>query len=361
MKIGIITDTHSGIKNGSDVFINNEKRFYEEVFFPECLKQGITEILHLGDYYDHRKFTNIKALAANKTNFIEKLREYGMTMNIIPGNHDVYYKSTNDVCSLQEIVMLHADVIKLHMNPTILDYDGLKIALLPWINPENYAESVEFIQTAQAPILGAHLELAGFEMMKGMPAASHGMNAELFSRFEKVLSGHYHTKSDKGNIHYLGTPYELTWADCDDPKYFHILDTETREIEAIRNPITLFNKLVYDDSDADDNIYADLAEYDFSALSSTYVKILVSVKKNPYLFDKFVDAIQAANPFEVKIVENFDEYNASNVTIDESTVATDTVSLLNNYVDAVETNLDRDRIKTLLQELYIEAQALDSL
>lgn len=360
MKLAIITDTHSGIKNGSDIFINNEKRFYSEIFFPECQKQGITEILHLGDYFDHRKFTNIKALAANKANFIDKLREYGMHMRIIPGNHDVAYKSTNSVCSINEIIRLHSDVVSLHMSPEVVDYDGCKIALLPWINPENYAESIKFIQQAQATILGAHLELSGFEMMKGMPAATHGMSADLFSRYEMVLTGHYHTKSDRGNIHYLGAPYEMTWADCDDPKYFHILDTQTRGLSPVRNPITLFNKMVYDDSEADDNIYADLAAYDFNALTGTYVKLIVANKKNPYLFDKFVDAIQASNPFEVKIVENFDEYHSTNVEVDE-TIATDTVTLLNQYVDGVETSLESNRIKTLLQELYIEAQALDSL
>jgi DNA repair exonuclease SbcCD nuclease subunit len=361
MKIGIITDTHSGIKNGSDVFINNEKRFYDEIFFPELNKRGIKDILHLGDYFDHRKFTNIKALAANKINFIDKLRKYDMHMHVIAGNHDVYHKNSNDICSLNEIIRLHHDVVSVHMKPGVVDYDGLKIALLPWINSENYNESLDFVQRVDAPILGAHLELSGFEMMRGMPASTHGMNADLFSRFESVYSGHYHTKSTKGNIHYLGTPYELTWADCDDPKYFHILDTSTRELEAIRNPICLYNKLVYDDSDADDNIYSELASYDFGALTSSYVKLVVRTKKNPYLFDKFVDAIHRADPFEVKIIENFDEYNSESVSIDDEAVSADTVSLLNNYVDAVETDLDRDRIKTRLQELYVEAQALDSL
>ena len=361
MKIMILNDTHFGIKNASDIFINYQEKFFSETLFPYLIENNISRIIHLGDFYDNRRVLNVKLLNRIRDFFLEPLRRHNIVMDITVGNHDTYHKNNNDICSLSETLKEYSDVIKLHMSPTVVDYDGLKIALLPWINPENYAESIEFIQTAQAPIIGAHLELAGFEMMKGMPAASHGMSAELFSRYEMVLSGHYHTKSDRGNIHYLGTPYELTWADCDDPKYFHILDTATRELSAVRNPITLFNKLVYDDSDADDNIYADLAEYDFSALTSTYVKIVVRVKKNPYLFDKFIDAIQASNPFEVKTVENFDEYNASNVEIDEESIATDTVSLLNSYVDAVETDLDKDRMKTLLQQLYVEAQALDSL
>ena len=361
MKIAIITDTHSGIKNGSDIFINNERQFYEKVFFPRCLKEGITKILHLGDYFDHRKYVNIKSLSSNREMFLEKIKEYNMTLDLIPGNHDTYFKSTNDICSVNEIVKNYSDRITLHMTPEVVDFYGLRIALLPWINAENYAASIDFIKNADAPILGGHLELSGFEMMKGMPPSSHGMNADLLSRFELVMSGHYHTKSQRNNIAYLGTPYELTWADCNDPKYFHILDCSTRELIPVRNPITLFNRLSYDDSRSGDDIAHELSKHNFKKLESTFVKVVVRHKKNPFLFDKFIDAINDNNPFELKIVESFDEYSANNVDVDDESIATDTVTLLNNYVDMVETELDRDRIKTRLQELYAEAQQLDSL
>ena len=49
----------SGILNGylmlriSQIFLDNARDFYENIFFPECEKRGIKQILHLGDYYDH--------------------------------------------------------------------------------------------------------------------------------------------------------------------------------------------------------------------------------------------------------------------------------------------------------------------
>ena len=64
-------------------------------------------------------------------------------------------------------------------------------------------------------------------------AAHDGMDRKLFDRFEMVLTGHFHAKSSQGNIHYLGAQMEFFWNDCGDKKYFHVLDTETREIEAI--------------------------------------------------------------------------------------------------------------------------------
>ena len=359
-KIAVLTDTHTGVKNGSDIFLNYAERFYEEVFFPYCKEHGISQILHLGDYFDHRRFANIKVLARNRGMFIDRLREEGMTMDLIPGNHDVFYKNTNDLNSLTEILSHYDDVIKLHMDPTVVTYDGLDVALLPWINEENYDECIDFIKTVKAPFLGGHLELAGFEMMKGVQAQGHGMIADPFSRFETVMSGHYHTKSTKGNVHYLGTPYELTWADCDDPKYFHVIDTETRDLTPIRNKITIYNRMRYDDAGAGDDVQAELDKIDFDLVAASYIKVVVVNKKNPFLFDKYIDQIVARNPFDLKIVENFDEYLSDNV--DETALElTDTITLLNTYVDSVQTDLDRDRIKSRLQELYVEAQSLDAL
>ena len=101
-------------------------------------------------------------------------------------------------------------------------------------------------------------------------------------------------------------------------------------------------------------------DIDFDSVSGSYIKVVVVNKKNPFLFDKYIDEIVARNPFDLKIVENFDEYLSDNVG-EESLELTDTITLLNTYVDSVQTDLDRDRIKNKLQELYVEAQTLDAL
>jgi DNA repair exonuclease SbcCD nuclease subunit len=354
MKIAVLTDTHTGVKNGNDIFLDYTERFYSELFFPYCLKHGIKKIIHLGDYFDHRKYLNYKVLSRNKEMFLDKLEEYDMTMDIIPGNHDTFFRNTNSLCSLTECLQHQSSRVDVIMSPTVREYGGMRIALLPWITVENYAESVAFIEKANAPIIGAHLELEGFEMMKGAPAVSHGMSAGLFSRYEMVLSGHYHTKSSRDNIHYLGVPYEITWADCNDPKYFHVLDATTRELIEVRNPITLFNRLVYDDSvQVPQPIVG-------TELTGTYVKVVVTSKKDPYAFDKYIDSINAADPFDLKIVESFVEYSADNID-DESIEVSDTPSLLNSYVNAIETDLDKERIKRKLQELYVESQLTDNI
>jgi len=355
MKVAIITDTHFGVKNASDVFSDHMVNFLNEEFFPYLIDNGITEILHLGDLFDNRQSINVKTLRLVQDQFLGKLREYNMKMHIIPGNHDVAYKNTNKLSATCEVLTHFKDVATLHMDPGVVDYDGLKIALIPWINSENYDEVMDFVSKVDAPILGGHLELIGFEMMKGNIVQHHGMDPKLFSRFEYVMSGHYHTRSQKDNIRYLGTPYELTWADCNDPKGFHILDTTTRELEDIPNPNRMFHKLVYNDSDFHKKSNAIKFTPRVDNIADSYVKVVVVKKHDPYLFDQFIDKALAQSPFDLKIIETFDEYLAENVD-DDMIEHQDTLTILNSYMDVLETPLEVDKLKSMLQALYVEAQ-----
>lgn len=351
MKVAILNDTHCGVRNSSDIFLNYQERFYSEIFFPYLKEHNIKNILHLGDYYEHRKFVNFKALNQNRKVFLEPLRDNGITMDIIPGNHDVFYKNTNELCSLKELLGYFTTNVNIIMKPTVLDYDGLGVAVVPWINNANYKEYTDFIANCKAPMLGAHLELLGFDMYKGMPNP-HGMTADLFKRFEMVMSGHFHTKSNKGNVHYLGSQMEFTWSDVDDPKFFHILDTETREITPVRNHITMFEKIVYNDEKIDYN------SIDVEQYRHKFIKVLVVNKTDLYQFDKFIDRLQSIELHELKIAENFEEFVGSSVDDDKVSLE-DTKDLLDTYVDAVETDLDKDNIKMKLRELYTEAQNIE--
>ena len=250
MKIAVLNDTHTGIRNSSEIFLNNAKEFYENVFFPECEKQGVKHILHLGDYYDHRKYVNFKALNHNRKHFLDELRSRKMTMDIIPGNHDTYFKNTNDLNSLKECLGHYMNEIHIIMEPTVMEYGSLKMGLVPWIDDSNEKESMDFLSNARCDWIGGHFDIQGYEMMKGIKC-EHGLDRSVFKRFETVLSGHFHTKSTQDNITYLGSQMEFFWNDAHDPKFFHVLDTETRQLEAIRNPHTLFHRIYYDDSKCD--------------------------------------------------------------------------------------------------------------
>ena len=350
MKMAILTDTHCGIRNSSEVFLDNAEDFYTNIFFPECEKRGVKQILHLGDYYDHRKFVNFKALNQNRRVFLDQLRKNNMTMDIIPGNHDTYYKNTNELNALKECLGHYMNEIHIVMEPTVMQYGSLSMALLPWICADNYNQSMNFIKDCKADWLGAHLELANFEIGRGI-LAPHGMDPKIFQKFEQVLSGHYHTASRRDNIWYLGNPMEFFWSDAHDPKFFHILDTETRQIEKIRNTYTLFEKIVYNDKEMDYNNYN-------KNLSKKFVKVVVAEKTDPFTFDRFIDNIQNQDIYELKIAENFNEFMGANVD-DEEVNFEDTTEIVDSYIEAVDTDLDKDKIKVQMRELMTEAQALE--
>ena len=307
--------------------------------------------MHLGDYYDHRKFINFKALNHNRRVFLDQVRKRGMSMDIIPGNHDTYFKNTNELNSLKECLGHYMNEVHIIMEPTVMKYDSLKIGLVPWICNDNYDQCMTFIKECQADWIGAHLELTGFEMMRGITNV-HGMNPKIFKRFEMVLSGHFHTSSRKDNIWYLGNPMEFFWNDAHDPKYFHILDTETREIERIRNPHTIFEKVLYDDEKND------YSTFDVTKFNKKFVKVIVINKTDPFTFDRFIDNIQNQEIYELKIAENFNEFMGTNVE-EENMNFEDTAEIVDSYIEAVDTDLDKNKIKVQMRELMTEAQATE--
>ena len=351
MKIAILNDTHCGIRNSSDIFINNAEKFYADVFFPYLLEHDIRHIVHLGDYYDNRKFINFRALNRNRNIFLKPLREHGITMDIIRGNHDTYYKNTGELNSLKELLGHYMNEVTIIQEPTVMEYGSLKMGLVPWIDDQNEKQSMDFLANAKCDWIGGHFEITGYEMMKGIKN-EHGLDRSIFKRFEQVLSGHFHTKSQQDNITYLGSQMEFFWNDAHDPKFFHVLDTETRELTAIRNPHTLFHRIYYND------VETDYLHYDLTDIENKFVKVVVINKSDSFTFDRFIDRINNREIVELKIAENFNEFIGSSVD-DENISVDDTPTLLNSYIDAVDTDLDKDRIKAEMSNLMIEAQALE--
>jgi hypothetical protein len=187
-------------------------------------------------------------------------------------------------------------------------------------------------------------------MDKGI-LCEHGIDKSALDKYDMVLSGHFHHKSTKGNITYVGTPYEMTWSDYKDPKGFHIFDTTNREMEFISNPHDMFVKVFYDDTKQDFDWWKG---YDFGSLKNTYVKIVVVNKTNPYLFDHVIDNIYKGSPSDVAIVEDFNDALIDN---DDEIVdqAEDTITILNKYIDNLQLDVESDKLKNIMRELYVEA------
>jgi|TARA_B110000259_G_scaffold226_1_gene260 predicted phosphodiesterase len=351
MKIALLNDTHFGARSDSPAFIKYFNRFYDEIFFPYLEENNITTLIHLGDVVDRRKFINFNTAHNFQNKFWKRLWEMKIDTHIILGNHDTYYKNTNSINSMQQLITTFDGVNEpfIYEKPKTVEFDGLPILFVPWICPENEEESLKAITESQAQICMGHLEVKGFEMHKGH-FQDHGLEMDLFKRFEKVYSGHYHRKSDNGTIFYLGTQYEITWSDYQCPKGFHVFDTNTRELTRIPNPISMFKKIVYNDKV---NSYSTM---DISEYENCFIKVIVEEKTDVNQFGDFIDRLHnEIHTNEVNVIE--DSYNI-NSTADVNIVdqGEDTLSFLQNYINSLDTELDKNKMNSIVKDLYSEVQ-----
>jgi hypothetical protein len=357
MQLALITDQHFGARSDSPVFHDFMDRFYSNVFFPYLQEHGIKQVIDLGDTFDRRKYINFFSLHRCKEYYFDRFEELGITLDTIVGNHCIPYKNTLSInaCDLLLEYYKSKGVINVINGPQVRRYDGLDIAFVPWICEDNEAETFKMLAETRAQICFGHLELSGFEMYKGSPQ-NHGIDTAPFSKFDIVCSGHFHHKSTKGNIHYLGCPYEMTWSDYNDPKGFHIFDTATRELTFIPNPYTIFHKISYDDTIV---TLDDLVKADYSFLKDAYIKVIVKNKTNPYWFDLFIEALEKAGASDVKPIEDSLSLELENEDeiIDE---AEDTRTILSSYVDSVVEEAKKDPLKSLMDSLYSEAISLST-
>ena len=186
MKVAIITDTHYGARKNSKLFHDYFLRFYNDIFFPTIDKEGIDTILHLGDAFDNRTAVNFGALSWSKDNIFDPIKDRGINVHLIVGNHDAYYKNTNDVNAV-DLLLREYDNVSVYSEVTEVLIDKLKILFIPWINSENEEkDSFKLIQSTDCKVSMGHLELAGFAANKQV-FMEHGYDRKLFQKFEKSI------------------------------------------------------------------------------------------------------------------------------------------------------------------------------
>ena len=340
MKVAIITDTHYGARKGSKHLHDYFEKFYDDVFFPTLEKEGITTVIHMGDAFDSRKSIDYQSLEWAKRVVFDRLKKYDVHM--IVGNHDCYYKNTNNVNSPGLLLQTYKN-IKTYNKIEEVVIDNLKVLFIPWINAENYQDSVNAIKVSDSICAMGHLELNGFRAHRGH-VMEDGMECSLFEKFERTFSGHYHTRSDNGRIFYLGNPYEMFWNDVNDPRGFTIFDTDTLDFEQIDNPFRLFYNIYYDDTP--------YQVFDTTEYVGKIVKVIVRKKTEPKKFERFIDKLYSCGIQDLKIVENFTIQENEEFEVEESE---NTISILNRYIDEAEFDCDSTIIKGILQKVYSQA------
>lgn len=340
MKVAIITDTHWSARKSSKIFQDYFELFYKNIFFPTLEEHGITTVIHMGDAFDSRKSIDFSGLDWTQRVVLNPLSKYQVHM--ITGNHDTFYKSSNKINSPDLLLQSYTN-IKTYSEPTEVTIGKLPILFLPWINSENEKKSMRMIQTSKSKVAMGHLELQGFHANKDI-LIDHGMDSKIFDNFDRVFSGHYHTRSTNGKIFYLGNPYEIYWNDVNDTRGFHLFDTDTLELTEINNPYQMFHIIHYEDTD--------IQRMDFSQYENKIVKLIIRKRSDSKQFEKFLDKLYESNISDLKIIENFQVQESETFEHFENE---DTLSILNRYIEESEIKLEKTKVQQILQQLYQEA------
>ncbi len=342
MKVAIITDQHFGFKKGSKLYHDYFQKFYDEVFFPKIKKLGITTVLDLGDTFDNRKGVDLYSLDWAKTSYFDRLADLNIDLISIVGNHTAYYKNTNEI-NTNDLLLREYNNITLLSEATELEVGGQPILFIPWINQENSERTYKKIKESKCKVAMGHLELNGFVATHGH-TMEHGADFDCYNKFKQVFSGHYHTRSNNGKIYYLGNPYEMFWNDVNDKRGFHIWDTETLKLKTINNPNALYKVINYNDTPRQ---LTKFGEY-----TNKIVKVVVRQKSNEKEYDRFMDSLSKANPHDIKIIERTDHLVFDGEIYNQTE---DTMTLLDSYVDDLDTDLNKNKIKGLMKEIYQSA------
>lgn len=347
-KVVLLGDTHFGARSDSQLFHDRFELFYNFMF--DYMKQnGLKTIIQFGDLFDRRKYINFNSLNRSRTYFFDKLKEYGFNCVALIGNHDIPYKNTLDGNSPSLLLGEYASVMTLVQQPTEMQLGKTSALVIPWICNDNEDECMLAIRDSKAELCFGHFELQGFEMYRGA-VCEHGQPKEMFEKFTHVYSGHFHHISSKDNITYLGSPYQITWADHGDDRGFFVLDTTDLHADFVSNPFPNFHKLVYDDREL---TLDDLDAMDYSSYSRTFVKVIVSHKTNLFLYDKFIEKLELAGA----IAHAVDDHKYKNIISEEELASgvDDINDLLKKVSESYKDNCDTDKLYAYLLDLYTTA------
>lgn len=348
MRVAMITDVHFDVRNGSKYFLDKYQQFFDNVFFPTLVKEGIDTVWLLGDTWEYRTKLNINSMDRAFKMFFDRLEELNIKTYVIYGNHDVVFKNTNEVNSIDFIGKMYPNIHIIKERETI-DFDGTPINFMSWVNNSNYEDSIKFIKECPPTVMCGHFEIKSFEMIKGQ-VCTHGFDKDQFDRFDRVFSGHFHTVSQDGRIFYITNPFQTNWSDCDLDKGFRIFDTKTYELQFITNPYDVYLKLVYDES-------VDVLDYDYSAAQDKIVRVYIQSYANANT--------QRLNLFLEKM--NRVAYSCEVMEIDDTTYINqetgeiqffDNRELIEKYIDEVvqNENIDKPYLQSMFTDMYDEAE-----
>ena len=244
-RVWFITDSHLGVRNSSNEWIDIMRDYFFGWFIPlvkENYRPGHI-LIHLGDVYDSRQSINIKVLNLGVDVFESLSEIFTDGIYVIAGNHDLWGKTSNEINSLKSIKWVpNVNILE---EPETLVLGDKKFLMMPW--RKDHATEEEFLDNSGPhDYLCCHADIRGLKFNRYV-TVEEGADSKKFSKFKTVYSGHIHYSQVVNNIHMLGSPYELTRSDMGNPKSVTLLDLQTEEETKFVNDFSpKFKKFIFD-------------------------------------------------------------------------------------------------------------------
>jgi calcineurin-like phosphoesterase family protein len=353
-RVWFITDIHLGVKNNSNEWVEIIEAYFDNFFFPlvEENYQPGDVLLCLGDFFDSRQSVNLRVLNLG-VKIAEKFSEIFVDgIWILIGNHDIFGKNTNDINSLKTIKWIPG--ITICEEPTSIKLGNRTFFMMPWRkNTEEEESCLDNIHPHD--FLCCHCDIRGLKFNKFVNI-EHGSDISKFQKFSKVFSGHIHYAQKVGNIHMLGSPYELTRSDMGNSKGIYLLDLETQQIEFFGNDFSpKFKRYSFDD------ILEKTPEEVNLEFSNNFVDVLIEPRmalKAP--LNLLTESVE--NPRKIQF-HPYDPNQATSLTEklrDEESSNFEVMDFIREYVQNLEIpDDDKEKILKTISKLYSIVQQKD--
>jgi DNA repair exonuclease SbcCD nuclease subunit len=245
-RIWFISDTHLGIRNNSNEWIDIISDYFTEWFFPLVRKhyQPGDVIVHLGDWYDSRQSVNLRVLNLG-VHVAESLADlFPDGVHILVGNHDIWGKSSNEINSLKSLKWIPG--IRVYEEPASVSFGKKSFFFMPW-RKDHEAERECLDLAAEHDYLCCHTDIRGLKFNRSVSIES-GIGVQDLAKFQRIYSGHIHYAQESGRIKILGSPYALTRSDSDNVKGITLLDLQSGRETFFENTFSpRFQKISFDE------------------------------------------------------------------------------------------------------------------
>lgn len=343
MKVCIVTDLHFGYGNNSEEINDGIQRFFVEQFIPYCKKNKIKRVVILGDIFENRTTLNVRTMYIAK-NVLTAISEAVDGIDMVIGNHDLYYKNSSEIDS--SILFDNIPGIMIHRDSSITN---MGIFYTPWIVDGTEEVRLDQMRNAGRLICAGHFDIKGFSMSQ-TNISTHGFDVDVFENFDLVISGHYHTRSTRkiGNTTfvYIGSPYQLNRGDCGEDRGFMVLDTDTCEFEFVDNTVSpRFVKLQFPN------------KFKVTDVRGNFIDIIVSCENDTYnekMLEKYITSVESLEPITKPKIQILSTTTGSEIDFDiELENMSTTTKLIAEYVNKEFGELgEKDYLLTKIMEVF---------